>query len=80
MGSGGYKRQDWLEDETDGRLGYQVFKDSGMIPNEKETVGEHVLDSEGVQDGGHQQGVKKCVQGLSEIADRTGKDIQPAIV
>jgi 1,4-dihydroxy-2-naphthoyl-CoA synthase len=33
-----------LDEETDGRLGYQVLKDSGVIPKEKETADEHALD------------------------------------
>jgi hypothetical protein len=35
-----------LEEETDGRLGYQVLKDSGVIPNKKETLAEHVSRTE----------------------------------
>ena len=30
-----------LDEETDGRLGYQVLKDSGVIPLEKQTLDKH---------------------------------------
>jgi 1,4-dihydroxy-2-naphthoyl-CoA synthase len=32
-----------LDEETDGRLGYQVLKDSGVIPNQKEILEERAL-------------------------------------
>jgi hypothetical protein len=31
-----------LDEETDGKLGYQVMKDSGIVPNEKEKLTEDV--------------------------------------
>jgi 1,4-dihydroxy-2-naphthoyl-CoA synthase len=30
-----------LDEETDGRLGYQVLKDSGVIPREKQILDKH---------------------------------------
>ena len=34
-----------LEVETDGRLGYQVLVDSGVIPREKQLPDQHVLET-----------------------------------
>jgi len=62
-----------LEEETDGRLGYQVLKDAGVIPREKQIPDQHVLEAEADQDKDYQQGVKKCAQRLAEIAIERGK-------
>ena len=57
-----------LEEETDGRLGYQVLKDSGVIPNEKETLAEHVSETEAGQNQENKPGVKRYLHALTDIA------------
>jgi len=45
-----------LEEETDGRLGYQVMKDSGVIPNEKETLARACFGDGSRSESGKQAG------------------------
>jgi len=68
-----------LEEETDGRLGYQVLKDSGVIPNEEETLAEHVSGREAAgQNQENKPGVKRYLPALTDIAyERTKAFNQP---
>jgi len=54
-----------LDEETDGRLGYQVMKDSGVIPNEQETLAEHVSEKEARQNQENEPGVKRYLHVLT---------------
>jgi hypothetical protein len=67
-----------LDEETDGRLGYQVLKDSGVIPNEQETLAEHVSRTEACQNPENKLGVKRYLHALADIectAPRFGKSL-----
>lgn len=67
-----------LDEETDGRLGYQVLKDSGVIPNEQETLAEHVSRTEAGQNPENKLGVKRYLHALADIectAPRFGKSL-----
>jgi len=57
-----------LEEETDGRLGYQVLKDSGVIPNEKEPLAEHDSETEAGQNQENKPGVKRYLHDVPDIA------------
>jgi hypothetical protein len=62
-----------LDEETEGRLGYQVLQDAGVVPLEKRSTAQHVAEAEAGQDGDRQQRVEKCAQRLAEIAIERAK-------
>jgi len=55
-----------LDEETDGRLGYQVLKDSGVIPNEQETLAEHVSQTVAVRIRKNKPNRKRYLHALTD--------------
>jgi hypothetical protein len=51
-----------LDEEKDGRLGYQLMKDSRVIPREKQRLDQY--DAPVVQYQEHKRGVKRIIRGL----------------